>query len=119
VPTLLLCRAVETEGRILDRCEALQKYYSGGAKVRAQPIGISAAPNIVRRPSTGEGGKKTGRLAQQAPSALFVPTCRFPCAYLKLTVNRQKMETRPLAMTETESWNRRFLEPNLGTESWN
>jgi hypothetical protein len=40
-------------------------------KIRAQPIGISAAPNMTGQ-ARGEGGKD-GRLSRQIAAALFVP----------------------------------------------
>jgi len=40
-------------------------------KVRAQPIGISAAPNMTGQ-ARGEGGKD-GRPLYQSATALFVP----------------------------------------------
>jgi hypothetical protein len=43
----------------------------GPEKVRAQPIGISAAPNMTGQ-ARGEGGKD-GRPLYQSATALFVP----------------------------------------------
>jgi len=47
---------------------------AGSEKVRAQPIGISAAPNMTGQ-ARGEGGKD-GRPLYQSATALFVPLGR-------------------------------------------
>jgi hypothetical protein len=48
----------------------------GPEKVRAQPIGISAAPNMTGQ-ARGEGGKD-GRPLYQSATVLFVPVGRRP-----------------------------------------
>jgi hypothetical protein len=45
--------------------------WAGSEKVRAQPIGISAAPNMTGQ-ARGEGGKD-GRPLSQSATAFFVP----------------------------------------------